>query len=203
MARFIDQVIIGLNEQQLINELKSGSQQAFALIVEEYQEKVLNTCLGFVPDLQESEDLVQEVFIQVYQSISGFKGESSFSTWLYRIAVSKSLEHIRFKKRKKRASFFQSLIGLEGAIDTVSSDQFDHPGVKLENKEKTKILFNQIDKLSKNQRIAFVLHKVEGLSHKEVAEIMDVTVGAVESLLHRAKQNLRKQLKGYYQQQML
>lgn len=192
-----------MNEKQSIQALKSGSEQAFKTLMEVHQEKVLNTCLGFVPNRQDAEDLTQEVFVEVYRSIQNFREESKLSTWVYRIAVSKSLEFIRYRKRKKRVAFFQSLIGLDEKEERLQTKHFDHPGVQLEQKERTKLLYTYIDKLSDNQRAVFTLHKIEGLSYKEISEIMKVSLSSVESLMFRARKNLQKWLKEYYAKELI
>jgi RNA polymerase sigma-70 factor (ECF subfamily) len=186
-----------LNEQELIISLQQGDQQAFKQLVNHWQHMVFNTVLGIVQDTQEAEDLAQEVFIQVYQSIAGFRNEARLSTWLYRIAVTKALDAERRKKTKKRFAGFRALLGREEDSDEGIA-HFIHPGVQLENKEKAAVLFNAMKGLPQNQRIAFLLIKTEGLSYEATAEIMKITVKAVEALMHRAKQNLRKALEKYY-----
>ena len=191
------------DEKQLIEALKTGSEKAFRTLVDDFQEKVLNTCLGFLPNQQDAEDLTQEVFVEVFRSVGKFREEAKLSTWIYRIAVTKSLEKIRSRKRQKRVAFFQSLIGLEDNKAKAVEDKFNHPGVQLENKERAKVLFEKIGQLPENQRIAFTLHKVEGLSHKEVCEIMELSISSIESLLFRAKKNLKKHLHDYYKNQLI
>ncbi|MEQ9303526.1 MAG: RNA polymerase sigma factor, partial [Marinoscillum sp.] len=120
----------------------------------------------------------------------------SIGTWIYRVAVNKCLQYLRSKKAKKR-----------GAITVELTDQlaetlvFDHPGVKLENKELARVLFRAIDTLPEVQKVAFTLHKVEDLSDEEIGEILEKSRSAVESLIHRAKTNLRTQLTTYYENQ--
>ena len=140
----------------------------------------------------------QEVFIEVYQKIKSFRGDASLSTWIYRISVNKCLENIRSQKRKKRWAIFSSL-GVHGEKNN-DPIEFNHPGVALENKERAAILMRKIEALPENQRVAFTLHKLEGLSYEEVAQVMRVSLEAVESLLFRAKSNLKKALKNYYDQ---
>jgi RNA polymerase sigma-70 factor (ECF subfamily) len=111
--------------------------------------------------------------------------------------VTKSLDHERKKKRKKRFAFVRSIFGEENEV-VVNPPDFNHPGVTLDNKESAAVLFKAISELPENQRIAFTLNKVEGLSYQEVSEVMDTTVSSVESLMHRAKNNLRKKLEDYY-----
>lgn len=171
----------------------------FKSIVETWQDMVYNTVLGLLQNTEDAEDVSQEVFIQVYQSLNTFKGESKISTWIYKIAVSKSLDHLRRKKRKKRFAFIQSLFGKNDEL-IIDPPDFFHPGVALENKENAAILFRAIAALPQNQNTAFVLNKVEGLSYREISEVMNTSESAVDSLLHRAKTNLKKSLEEYYKQ---
>ncbi len=188
-----------MNEQELITELKAGNQTAFNLLIKEQQSRVFNSALGILQNQLDAEDITQEVFLSVYQHINQFKGESKLSTWIYRITIAKSLEFIRSKKRKKRFAFIQNLITDDGLNPITEIPNFFHPGVQLENKERAAILFAAIDKLPANQKTAFVLHKTEGLSYAEIAEVMEVTISSVESLMFRARQNLQKLLGDYYE----
>lgn len=183
----------------MVNQLKQGDESAFKTIVETWQNMVYNTALGIVQVPSDAEDIAQEVFVQVYQSISSFKGDSKFSTWLYRITITKSLDHERRKKRKKRFAFVKSLFGEDSEV-VIHPPDFNHPGVLMDKKEDAATLFQAIKELPDNQRIAFTLHKVEGLSYQEVSEVMNTTVSSVESLMHRARTNLRKSLENYYKE---
>ena len=186
-----------INETELIERLKEGDETAFKTIVEQWQNMVYNTILGIVQNETEAEDLAQDVFIKVFEKIGTFKGDSKFSTWLYRIATTTALDHLRSKKRKKRFGFLQSLSGTSGEEKEQIPD-FNHPGVSLDNKERAAVLFKAIEELPENQKTAYTLHKLEGLSYREVSEVLNTTVSAVESLMSRANQNLRKQLEDYY-----
>ena len=185
------------DESDLVARLKQGDESAFRIIVETRKDLVYNTVLGLLQNTGDAEDITQEVFIKVYESVHQFKGESAFSTWLYRIAVTKSLELIRNRKRKKRFAFITGLFGDDNEPRHDPAD-FVHPGVQLDNRERASILFKAIAKLPDNQRIAFTLHKVEGVPYQEISEVMKITVSAVESLIHRAKANLRKGLEDFY-----
>lgn len=178
-------------EHELIESLKRGDETAFQKLVSDYQDRVYNTALGIVQNAEDAEDVAQEVFIQVYRSIAQFKGESKLSTWLYRITTTRSLDHLRSKKSKKRFGLIQRLWQSddEPGFDIPS---FNHPGIQLEKKEEANKLFQAISQLPENQKIAFTLHKLEGLSYQEVSEIMKNSVPAVESLMHRARINLKK-----------
>jgi RNA polymerase sigma-70 factor (ECF subfamily) len=189
-----------MSVEDRIAELKAGDSGAFRQLVEEFKDRVYNTVLGVLQNKEEAQDVTQEVFTEVYQSIARFKGDAKLSTWIYRIALSKAYDVVRRKNRKKRFAFVQSLFGEEGDMIEAEQGEFAHPGVQLENKERAAILFGAIEKLAENQKTAFLLNKLEGLSYAEIAEIMNVTVPAVESLLFRAKQNLQKRLREYFEE---
>ena len=186
-----------MNERELIILLKKKDREAFKSIVEAWQDMVYNTALGILQNAEDAEDTAQEVFIQVYESIASFKEESKFSTWVYRITVSKALDHIRKKKRKKRFAFVQSLYRENNGL-MIDPPDFFHPGVKMENKENAAVLFKAMEKLPANQKTSFVLNKMEGLTYLEIADIMELSTPAVDALLQRARQNLKKSLKEYY-----
>ena len=185
------------SEEGLIKNLQQGEQRAFKMIVELYQNMVYNTIISIVQNEEDAEDITQEVFVQVYQSVNDFKGDAKFSTWLYRITVTKALDHEKKKKRKKRFAIVQKLFG-EKEEKQYHPVEFNHPGVLLDNKEKAAELFKALREIPENQRIAFTLNKIEGLNNHEIAAIMNTSFYAVESLLARAKNSLKKQLKNYY-----
>ncbi|MET0636291.1 MAG: RNA polymerase sigma factor [Chitinophagaceae bacterium] len=187
-----------MDDRTLVERLKAGDESAFKYMVTTWQAMVYNTSLGIVQKEEDAEDISQEVFVQVFQSIGSFKGESKFSTWLYRITITKSLDHERKKKRKKRFAFISSIFGDDNS-DELQVPDFNHPGVVMDKKEDAAILFKAIASLPENQRIAFTLHKVESLSYQEVCEVMQTSISSVESLMHRARINLRKKLAEYYQ----
>ena len=180
-----------MQELELIQQLKQGSEAAFKIFVETHQDRVFNTALGIVQNSADAEDVAQEVFIQAYRSIGSFKGESKLSTWLYRIATTRSLDLLRSKKSKKRHGFLQRLFNDQGELQFDPPD-FHHPGVALEQKENAAKLFKAIAKLPDNQKAAFTLHKLEGISYQEISEVLQTTISSVEMLMYRAKQNLKK-----------
>lgn len=180
-----------MNEFELIEGLRKGDETAFKFLVDNYQDRIFNTAIGIVQNAEDAEDVAQEVFIQVYKSIHGFKGESKLSTWLYRIATTRALDLLRSRKSKKRFGFMQRLFG-DGNEPLYEIPDFYHPGVAMDQKENSAKLFRAISQLPENQKIAFTLHKLEDLSYQEVSEVMNNSIPAVESLMHRAKQNLRK-----------
>ncbi len=191
-----------MEEQHFIKFLKEGTNQAYGRLLDEYQQKVFSTCISFVPNQEDAEDIAQEVFIEVFNSVGKFKGDSKLSTWIYRISVNKCLEFIRKKNTKKRFGFMQTLMGNEISMDRSSYfTEFNHPGIQLENKEKSQILFAAINKLPEAQRIVYTLNKVDDLSYQEVSDITQKSISSIESLLFRAKKNLRDILHDYYKKE--
>jgi RNA polymerase sigma-70 factor (ECF subfamily) len=184
---------------EVIIKLRAGDEQSFRELVDQYRDRVFNTAIGFLQNPENAEDVTQEVFIEIFRSVSGFRGDSSLSTWIYRITVQKSLEHIRTARRGKRSGILLSLFGKEDQLNIAADTPFYHPGIKLENKERAAILFKAISQLPVNQRTAFILHKVEGLAQLEIAGIMDTTVSSVESLIVRARRKLQGLLSDYYE----
>ena len=162
--------------------------------METYQLKVFNTAISLVQDHGMAEDIAQEVFITIYKSILSFNERSSISTWIYRITVNKCLDHLRAQKRQKRTGIFSSLFHKETGEELQVMATFDHPGIQLERKENAKYLFEAINSLPENQKTVFVLAHIEELPQKEIAEILNLSIKAVESLLQRGKANLRKKL---------
>jgi RNA polymerase sigma-70 factor (ECF subfamily) len=171
------------SEQQLIKEIKNGNALAFRALYNIYSANVYNTALSFLKQKEEAEEVTQDVFIKIHKNINGFKSESTLKTWIYRITVNTC---INYQKKNKLFNLFEF---------NKDKEDFEHPGVILENKEFSKMLFKVIDSLPENQKTAFILVYIEHLPQKEVAEIMETSVKAVESLLQRAKQNLKKKLK--------
>jgi RNA polymerase sigma factor (sigma-70 family) len=188
-----------LEEERFIEELKAGKQAAYSQLLDDYQQKVFGTCISFVPNREDAEDIAQEVFLEVFKSISNFKGDSKLSTWIYRIATNKSLEFIRKKNTKKRFAFMQSIMGNEIPLDKTSYfTEFDHPGILLENKEKSATIFKAIHTLPESQRVIFTLAKIDGKSYQEIVEITGKSLSSVESILFRAKKGLQGKLENFY-----
>ncbi len=192
-----------MNEQELIKALKSGSNKAFGEFIEQYQGLVTNTCYGFVMNKDDADDLAQEVFIEAYKGLSNFREDSKLSTWLYRIAINKSIDEIKRKNRKKRFAYLTGLFGKDDQPLPLADQDALNPQQQIENNERLQILNMAIEKLPGNQAIAFRLSKFEGLSGKEIAEVMDTNISSVESLIHRAKANLKKQLFNFYRQEII
>ncbi|HEY9124544.1 MAG TPA: RNA polymerase sigma factor [Bacteroidales bacterium] len=174
----------------LLEHIKNNNEQAFVRLVEAYNGMVFQLAFSFLKNTEEAEDLTQDVFLSVYENIGQFRNESSLKTWIYRITVNKSLNR---QRKLKWCRFFRP-IGSVPSDDKNLITEDTNPQYAVLNKELKAKLTNAIDNLPERQRTAFTLYKYQDLGHQEIAEIMGLSVSAVESLIHRAKQNLQAAL---------
>ena len=187
-----------MHDKELVKKIIAGDSRAFKALFEGQKEQVINICYRLVGNREEAEDLCQEVFFKVYKSIRTFKRRSRLSTWVYRIAINLSLNHIR---KKKRAVWF----GMNRSYDPGGEKMFDwmpapageQPDLLFEEREREQIVWRAINSLPRNQRVALILQRYEGLSGQQIAEIMDCSLSSVQSRLHRAKSNLHDRLLPY------
>jgi RNA polymerase sigma-70 factor (ECF subfamily) len=187
-----------------INSINSSSLQAvnedaaqplnFQELYNTYSKMVFNLALQYVQNVEDAEEIAQDVFVSIHQSLESFRGEANISTFIYRIAINKSLDFIKAKKRKKRFAFISALFFPDSNEVKHEQHEFNHPGVLMEQDEATRRIFKYINELPENQKTALILSKIEHKSQKEIAEIMELNVKAVESLIQRAKVNLQKKL---------
>jgi RNA polymerase sigma factor (sigma-70 family) len=187
-----------LEQEKLMENIKAGDSGAFEELFVLYKDRVFNTALGYVHNKEDAEEITQDVFVEVHRSINKFKGKSGIGTWIYRITVNKSLDLIKHRKRKKRFAFITSLFDSESGEVIHQPVEFNHPGVEAEHREISKYLFEAINKLPDNQKTVFILFETEGLSHAEIGKVVNKSAKAVESLLRRAKENLRTILSDVY-----
>lgn len=193
-----------MSEIEIIRKLQHGNEQAFREMVENYQKLVVNTCFGMVHNTEDAEDIAQEVFIEVFRSIQNFRADAKLSTWLYRIAVNRSLNFIRDNKKNKWfQSFDDSVQSKNAQLQNITTRGTENPEIVMENNQRANLLHKVIDSLPNNQRVAFSLSKYEDLSYKEISEIMDLSISSVESVIHRAKKNLQKKLYKCYKKKCI
>ncbi len=188
-----------INQEEFIENLRSGNQAAFSLLIDDYQQKVFHTCISYVPNKEDAEDIAQEVFLEVYKSIGKFKENSKLSTWIYKICTNKCLEFIRKKNAKKRLVFMQRILGNEIPLDKTNFfTEFNHPGILLEHKEQSETIYLAINTLPESQKTVFTLAKLDGKTYQEIVEITGKSMSSVESIMFRAKKNLQKKLANFY-----
>lgn len=184
-----------MTDNEIIREIVQGERNMYRKLVERYQPMVFRTCMGFLHNKDDADDLTQNVFIQAYQTLTGFKHDASFSTWIYRIAVNASLNKIRKSSKNLLIQRLETVFGVEKSKEfSFAIPDSDNPENILILNEHREWVQKALNTLPENQRTAIVLSKYDDLSQKAIAEIMNLTEGAVESLIQRAKANLREKL---------
>lgn len=187
-----------MKQDKLIEDLKRGDPNSLESLFSVYKDRVFNTAVSYLQNIQDAEELTQDVFIEIFNSAGKFKGDSALSTWIYRITVNKALDRLKFNKRRKRFAVITSIFKPDSAELAIDTPDFIHPGTEIELKESSRLLFKALDRLPENQKTAFILSKLESLSQKEISAIMKISVSSVESLLFRARQNLKSMLNKKY-----
>ncbi|UCE19848.1 MAG: RNA polymerase sigma factor [Gemmatimonadota bacterium] len=177
-----------------------GDRAAFKRLVEKYHKAVLNLAYRFLGNREEAEDAAQEVFLRVYNSAKRYEPQAQFTTWLFRIATNFCLNKLRHRQRLQEVPLESSSNRTEQVSDlNLPAPEQTRPDDHLEQKERNRIIAESIASLPPNQRMAVILKRFEGLSYQEIAKVLNVSVSAVESLLFRAKQTLKKKLEPYVQ----
>lgn len=179
-------------DDYILTKLKAGDTSAFNELIKLYANRVLNTCYKFLLNKEDAEDLSQEVFLEVYQSIKSFRGNSKLSTWIYRIAVAKCLDEIKRRNRKKRFDSFKQILHIDDVTNWLAGGIM--PDKTIQQTDSMNQVLRAINSLPDNQRIAFTLSKIDGYTNKEIAEIMNTTTTAVELLISRAKKKTSEKL---------
>lgn len=151
--------------------------------------------MNYTQQKEDAEEITQDVFLSIHQSLHKFKEESSYKTWIYRITLNKCIDFQKSKKRAKRFAQVLSIFKPESVEILHDNIELNHPGVQLEDKEAIQKIFSAINSLKEVQKTVLLLHKLENKSQKEIAEIMGLSPKAVESLVQRAKQKLNEKLK--------
>jgi RNA polymerase sigma-70 factor (ECF subfamily) len=184
-------------ETRLVRRLRDRDERAFREMVDEYGDRVFNLTYRMLGNREEAEDLAQEVFITVFKSIDTFRGDSKFSTWLYRITANHCKNRIKYLARRHDRGKAELDERTEGGSDgpTLGAPRpSPRPDMQLEGAEMERVLQEAIAELEDEQRILVILRDVEDLSYEEICAITDLPEGTVKSRLHRARLALRKKL---------
>ncbi|TDF39771.1 RNA polymerase sigma factor RpoE [Alteromonadaceae bacterium M269] len=180
-----------LTDQQIVEKVQRGDKNAFNLLVVKYQHKVAHLVSRYVKSTGDIADVSQEAFIKAYRALPNFRGESAFYTWLYRIAVNSAKNYLVAQGRKPPAN----------DVDADEADYYDgsdalkegnSPERSLMSDQMEKLLFEAIEKLPEDLRMAITLRELEGLSYEEIANVMDCPVGTVRSRIFRARESIDK-----------
>ncbi|MCK5724659.1 MAG: sigma-70 family RNA polymerase sigma factor [Gammaproteobacteria bacterium] len=184
---------------ELVKAFQAGDKTAFDALVLRHKDKLFNLCYWFLGDRQEANDSAQDVFIKVFRSIKKFRFESAFSTWLYRIAANTCKNRLKssdFRQKKKMVRLDNPGKIEDGQYAAEIHDKTPSPMVELEKKERMMLIQKAIASLPTDQSTVVVLRDIEGLSYEEVSNITGLNFGTVKSRLSRARQQLRKKLRG-------
>ena len=174
-----------IEDFEVILDVLAGNRNSYAEIVRKYEGKVRGYCMSMLSDLAAAEDAAQEIFIKAYQSLSGFRGNSSFSTWLYRISANYCTDVLRKTARKKTESW-DALLEKEGEK---AEALFSAPP-EARNAEHAELTSKLLEQLPEKSRTMLVLREIHGLSYQELAETLDCSIDSVKSRLKRARQEL-------------
>lgn len=178
------------NENKLIERASGGDPSAFNRLMEAHERRMYAVALRMCGNREDAQDCLQEAMLRIYRAISGFKGQSSFSTWVYRITMNTCLDELRRKKNKQNTS-------LDGLLDTGWSPQDDSasPERHAVQSETRRLLHEAIRDLPEDMRSAIVLRDIQGLSYEEIAQALDINVGTIKSRISRGREKLREKLK--------
>jgi RNA polymerase sigma-70 factor (ECF subfamily) len=181
----------------LIKDFQGGDRAAFEKLVLRHKDKLFNLCYSFLGDYEEANDSSQEAFIKAYQGLKKFRFESSFSTWLYRIAVNTCTNKVKSlaNRQKKMTSSLDSPGGMDDKRFLEIRDDAPTPLMELEEKERQALIRRAIDRLPPEHKAVITLRDIEGLSYEEIAEITGSNLGTVKSRLSRARIDLSSKLR--------
>lgn len=184
-------------DAELVARVQSGDVRAYDELVLKYRERLFAIVYNLTSNREDAADIIQDVFIKAFSSITRFKGNSAFFTWLYRIAINTTLSHL--KKNRLRRFFSLENIQEEGAstevLESLAAKHKTEKGALLSELQEK--LNDALQKLSPKHRTVVILFEIEGLSHQEISDIMGCSVGTVRSRLHYAKQQLQAYLKDF------
>jgi RNA polymerase sigma-70 factor (ECF subfamily) len=187
-----------IDDLELVDKARQGDEPAFRALFERYHRRAYSLAYGVVRNRDDALDVVQDAFIKAHRHIGKFEGTSSFYTWLYRIVMNLSIDHIRRSKRSRNVEFNDALghsesdsVGEESLLPRVLDE---NPGKSLVRKEMREHIGTALDELSDNHRAVLVMRELEGLSYEEMAQAMGCSKGTIMSRLFHARRNMQKRL---------
>lgn len=182
-----------MSEAELVKRLKKGDRDTFNIFVKEYENKIINIAYGILSDKEEALDASQEVFIRIYKNISSFKGNSSLSTWVYRITVNICKDYLRKRQRSAKTISIDSTSNEDIEIKEIPDTALT-PEQSSEQTELQLIVRQAIDTLSEEYKTVIILCDIQGLSYDKISELLHCPVGTVKSRINRARQALRRKI---------
>jgi len=188
-------------EEILVKEFQEGNLEAYDQIAERYQKKIYGLSFNLCRNQMDAQDVTQEVLLTLYKKINTFQGKSAFSSWVYRITLNATYMKLRSKKKEPNVSLDDMMPSFNGSgfHQEKIQDWSESTESLLFTNETKEIIQKAVDLLPEKEKVVFVLRDVDGLSTEKVSEILDLTIPAVKSRLHRARLFLRKKLSNYFE----
>ena len=185
-----------MEENRLVERSKQGDEEAFGVLVNKYKTKVFNLAYSFTRDRETADDLAQEVFIKVYYALERFKFKSGFGTWIYRIAVNHFKDYLRKHAKERHVS-----IDALGREPSLSEDEIKKREKAQEEADRKKLLYLALQSLPEKHQVILSLRDIQGHSYEDIASILKLSPGTVDSRLHRARKILRKKIAPFLSQE--
>lgn len=186
---------VAVEDRELVEAVLEGDPSAYRGLVERYQSRVYALIVGMVRDREDARDLTQEAFVKAYNNLSRFRLESSFYTWLYRIAMNLAIDHLRKHKKRKHSEFDEQIASHDSSGSLADAHTRESPRRAVERKQLQNSILLALDKLSPDHKQIILLREIEGLSYSEIAETLEVAEGTVMSRLFYARRKLQQLLK--------
>jgi len=184
----------GPPDEELVERSRRGDAGAYDELIRRYQGKIYSCVYNMTSNKEDTEDLVQEVFIKAYHSLPRFQGKSSFYTWIYRIAINRTINYVKKRKNKQALSLNDADLGIERDNTYIELSSKKSPVLDLSVSELKEKLNRALQKLSEKHRTVVVMHDIEGVPHEEIAQIQGCSPGTVRSRLFYARQQLQAEL---------
>jgi len=190
------------NEEALVRDLQNGNLEAYDKIVAIYQKKIYGLSFNLTRNQMDAQDVTQEVLLTLFRKINLFQGKSAFSSWVYRITVNASYMKLRTKKKEPNVSIDELMPSFNSAgfQQEKIQDWSENTESLIFTNETRNVINKAVDLLPEKEKVVFLLRDVEGLSSEKAGEILDLTIPAVKSRLHRARLFLRKNLSNYFEE---
>lgn len=188
-----------LADEQLIEQFTKGCQLSYEELIRRYETKVHNLAMRLTRNAEDAEEVLQDVFVTVYRKIEGFEGKAKFSSWLYRITVNAAFMKLRKRRQEQAVSLDDMMPHYQHKVMAQRNAFGGHSDSMAINNEIREALEGAINKLPEDYRAVFILRDIDGLSNKAVGDILDLSIPAVKSRLHRSRLMLRKRLRRFYE----
>ena len=180
-------------DQELVQRVQAGDKNAFDVLIIKYQQRIINVITGFVHDPVEAQDVAQEAFVKAYRAIPNFRGDSVFYTWLYRIAINTSKNHLAARARRPPTSDVDAA-DATNVYDAPELKEFETPESNLVSDELEQAIHQAIDELQEDTATAIKLREFEGMSYEEISEAMECPIGTVRSRIFRAREAIEQRI---------